>query len=138
MKSRKKRLNCSLVAIVILGGLLFSGCRTNVKMHPTARLQHTENFTVQGASFTGVQLLKSNGKIFAGYFRAKHGLVVCSHFDIKAMNQGKIPAAMAPHWGTNSLKQEIEEKIIKVNALAAEKGVKVGMSVREALVLLNQ
>jgi len=70
---------------------------------------------------------------FCGAYRADHGLVVCTHFDLQALGEAGIPAAMAKHWKANGLKGELDAKIEKVNALAAAKGITVGMTVREAL-----
>ena len=140
MENVRKRKSGALIwsVMVLAGTLLVGGCATCpsgevVAQSPTI---HSELFQIAGNQVVGVILLKPDGKIFAGYFRAKKGLVVCSHFDIEAMNKAKIPVAMSPGWATNTLKQEINGNIVKVNKLAAAKGVKVGMKVRDALKLL--
>ena len=135
---KRKKAFIMLTIIVLIGISIFSGCTTvSPTMEKKAKLQQTQIFNIDGKTFIGVKLLKSNGKIFAGYFRAKNGLVICPHFDIQAMNKAHIPAAMSGNWSKNTLQQGINEKIIKVNDLAKGKGVKIGMKVSEALKLLD-
>ena len=135
---KKNKSFIMLTIIGLIGISVLSGCTTVTpitKKEP--KLQQTQVFNIDGKKFVGVILLKSNGKIFAGYFRAKNGLVICPHFDIQAMNKAHIPAAMSGKWSKNTLQQGINEKIIKVNDLAKGKGVKIGMKVSEALKLLD-
>ena len=134
-----KTIMLALSATLLNSALLFTGCTSiRNKEETQPKLQNVQYFNIDGKEFAGVQLLKSNGKIFAGYFRAANGLVLCPHFDLAAMEKAGIPAALAGKWSKNSLEQEISEKIIKVNNLAKKKGVKIGMSVKEALLLLEK
>ena len=136
---KKNKAFIMLAIIGLTGVAVVSGCATVTSTtEKEAKLQQTQIFNIDGKTFVGVILLKSNGKIFAGYFRAKNGLVICPHFDIMAMNKAHIPAAMSGKWSKNTLQQGINEKIIKVNDLAKKKGVKKGMRVSEALVLLDK
>ena len=128
-------VSAALVACVLLG----NGCASiDNSSESKARLQNVQYFNIDGKEFPGVQLLKSNGKIFAGYFRARNGLVVCPHFNLQAMEKSQIALAVSGKWAKDTLEQEINEKIIKVNDRARKKGVKVGMSVKEALLLLDK
>ena len=130
-----------ITTTLLLAGcaLIFSGCATVTStMEKEAKLQKSKLFRIDGKTFVGVKLLKRNGKMFAGYFRAEKGLVVCPHFDVDAMNNGKIPAAMILNWSKHTLDQEINERIVKVNDLAKNKGVKRGMGVKDALLLLDK
>jgi len=93
---------------------------------------------IQGKPVPGIRLLQTDGVSYAGTYRAEHGVVVCSHFDIAALEQAGVAAASAMNWKINGLKGELDAPIMKVNGLAAAKGVKPGMKVREALALMNQ
>ena len=138
-KSRGCRGIAAGIAAVVVAGLM-AGCASfgTGSASGGAALTENKNFSIDGATIVGVKLLKSDGHIFAGYYRAKNGLVVCPHYNIEAMDKAKIPAAISPKWATNSLDQGLNEKIIKVNGHAAAKGVKVGMTVKEALKLLEK
>jgi uncharacterized protein YunC (DUF1805 family) len=142
MKNQTKQRGSLLVktaTIAIASVLSFGGCASLTSSNTNSQSPLTENktFKINGAQVVGVKLLKKNGKIFAGYFRATNGLVVCPHFDLKAMAKAKIAVAMSGKWATNTLDQGLNEKIIQVNALAAKKGVKVGMNTKDALKLLD-
>lgn len=123
------KIGVGLLAVIVL-----AGCATQ-KIPP---LTETVTVDIQGHQVAGVRLLQPNGVSFCGAYRAEYGLVVCSHFDITALEEAGIAAAMAENWKINGLKGELEAPIVKVNGLAAAKGVKPGMKVRQALVLMNQ
>jgi len=124
-----------VTAILAVGVTVLGGCAT--RPEGLAKLDNpvVEIMTVdiQGRQVVGVRLLKPDGVSFCGAYRADHGLVVCSHFDLQGLEEDGVPAAMAQNWKVNGLKGELDAKIKKVNSLAAAKGISVGMTVREAL-----
>ncbi len=128
----KKLVNICAVLLLILG---MAACTAATNTKP---ISQTSTFDIQGQKVTGIRLLQSNGVSFAGAYRAEKGVVVCGHFDVSALEKAGIPAAMAKNWKKNGLQGELNAPIEKVNHLAAAKGVKIGMQVREALSLLNR
>jgi len=122
-------------SILAVGLAMAAGCATGTGRTAKSGKPITQTVTVniKGHRVVGVRLLLTNGVSFCEAYRADHGLVVCSHFDLRALGKAGIPAAMAKHWKENGLKGELDAKIEKVNALAAAKGIAVGMTVREAL-----
>jgi len=96
-------------------------------------ITETMTFNIQDHQVVGIRLLQTDGTSFCGAFRADRGSVVCSHFDLKGLEKAGIPVAMAKNWKVNGLKGELDAKIEKVNMLASEKGISVGMTVRQAL-----
>jgi len=119
-----------IVSLAMLGGCATVPGRTANPGKPITQIMTVD---IKGHQVVGVRLLQTNGVSFCGAYRADHGLVVCSHFDLRALGKAGIPAAMAKHWKENGLKGELDARIEKVNALAAARGISIGMTVREAL-----
>jgi len=132
----RKNMAGSIIMLTML--MVISGCA--IAQEQQAKIDkpitETMTFDIQGHQVVGIRLLQTNGTSFCGAFRADHGLVVCSHFDLKGLEKAGIPAAMAKNWKVNGLKGELDAKIEKVNKPAAEKGISVGMTVRQGLTYL--
>ena len=79
----------------------------------------------------GVMIYQANGKPLSVTIRANRGVIVCSHFDLKALESHNIAAASVQ--GIKSIDEALESKVVHVNSLAEKLGVVPGMSVREAL-----
>ena len=79
----------------------------------------------------GVMIYQANGKPLSVTIRANKGVIVCSHFDLKALESHNIAAASVQ--GIKSIDEALDSKVVHVNSLAEKLGVVPGMSVREAL-----
>jgi uncharacterized protein YunC (DUF1805 family) len=94
---------------------------------------HTSKGTVQAC-----QLKWTNSWLFV--VDAPKGSIVCGSFDVAALNGfGLAAAQIVPEPGKPAYKvgEFVARKITGVNALAAQAGVKPGMSVAEAVELLS-
>lgn len=127
-----KHIGFGLMIILVVTGL--AGCMSaNV-----APLMRKNVANIDGSAIPGLLLLQADGTPYAGVYRAAHGVVVCGNFNINALEKAGVAAAIAGHWGTNGLVAELDATIVKANGLAAAMGVKPGMTVRDALTLLNR
>ena len=122
-----------LLASVVLAAVCGCTPASHPAKQPEKPILEMDTFDVGGGQTVAVKLLRTDGAPLAYFMRANHGVVVCPHFDLEGLRGGGTPAAMAKDWKVNGLKGELDAKIEKVNALAAAKGVTVGMTVREAL-----
>jgi uncharacterized protein YunC (DUF1805 family) len=98
----------------------------------------TEIVNIGDSKVTGVKLLQANGRTLGYFLRADKGIVSCPHFDISMLGGAGIPAATAKNWSEHDFQGELDEKILKVNLPARALGIEPGMTVREALGLMNK
>ena len=120
-----------------------SGCGPERTERPQTELQQrpamiSEVVSIGDSTVLGVKLLQSNGRAIGYYFRAESGIVACPHSDINTMGGAMIPAATAKNWSEHDFQGQLDEKILKVNFPAKALGVEPGMTVREALGLMNK
>jgi uncharacterized protein YunC (DUF1805 family) len=94
---------------------------------------YVENLETAHGPVQACQLKWSNSWCFV--VDAPKGTILCGSFDIEALNGfGLAAARIVPEPGqpAYTVAQFVERKITDVNALAAEMGVEVGMTVRAA------
>ncbi len=135
--------HAQMIAIFVLMGVAFfvSGCASlkgAQAMTTTMTPVVVKTLDVDGQTITAMKLLKTDGAPFAFVFRADEGLIVCPHFDIKSLAQAGIPAARAYNWKRHNFREQLDEPIKGVNALATARGIKVGMTIRQALAQLRK
>ena len=94
---------------------------------------YVENIETANGPVQACQLKWTNSWCFV--VDAPKGTIVCGSFDIDALNGFGLPAAKivpAPGKPAYTVSDFCERTITDVNPLAAELGVKVGMTVRAA------
>jgi uncharacterized protein YunC (DUF1805 family) len=99
---------------------------------------YLENLETKKGTVQACQLKWTNSWLFV--VDAPKGSIVCGSFDIAALNGfGLAAAQIVPEPGKPAYKvgEFVERKITHVNELAAKAGVKVGMSVKQAVELLS-
>ena len=127
----------SAACVVLALGTSFGCSARQAEPTATSPAVQVEQLQVGNATCLGMKLLTADGRPFAFLIRADRGIVASPHTDIASLAKAGFPAATAKNWTTNGLRGELSEKVLAVNAPAAARGVKAGMTVEEALKLMS-
>ena len=119
------------MAVVFALGFLIHQVRAQNTDQPTAKVVEAEEIKLANGVAQGVIIYQANGKPLSVTIRANKGVIVCSHFDLKALESHNIAAASVQ--GIKSIDEALDSKVVYVNSLAEKLGVTPGMPVREAL-----
>lgn len=95
---------------------------------------YVDNLETAKGTVQACQLKWSKSWLFV--VDAPKGSIVCGSFDIEALSGFGLAAAQIvpePDNPAHNIEEFVERKITDVNAQAAEAGVEVGMSVKEAV-----
>jgi uncharacterized protein YunC (DUF1805 family) len=129
----KKNVIALLFAITVVLTTIFigGGIRAQDTSQATTPVAEVKEIKLANGVAQGVMIYQANGKPLSVTIRANRGVIVCSHFDLKALESHNIAAASVQ--GIKSIDEALESKVVHVNSLAEKLGVVPGMSVREAL-----
>jgi uncharacterized protein YunC (DUF1805 family) len=129
----KKNVIALLFAITVVLTSIFigDGIRAQDTGQATTPVAEVKEIKLANGVAQGVMIYQANGKPLSVTIRANRGVIVCSHFDLKALESHNIAAASVQ--GIKSIDEALESKVVHVNSLAEKLGVVPGMSVREAL-----
>lgn len=129
----KKNVIALLFAITVVLTSIFigDGIRAQDTGQATTPVAEVKEIKLANGVAQGVMIYQANGKPLSVTIRANQGVIVCSHFDLKALESHNIAAASVQ--GIKSIDEALESKVVHVNSLAEKLGVVPGMSVREAL-----
>ena len=88
---------------------------------------------IENQDFAGVEIPTPTANILM--IKGQKGFLGCGYFDIETAN--KLNEAVAIVTGVKSYDDMLAAKVIKVSAAAQELGVKLDLTGKEALLLLN-
>ncbi|MEG1980667.1 MAG: DUF1805 domain-containing protein [Victivallaceae bacterium] len=91
-----------------------------------------ENIIIDGKNFSGYRIATPNGNIIL--ITAPRGLLGCGYF--KTETADKLNDALAVVSGVKNFDDMLSAKIIALSTAAEKSGITLGMSGREALLLL--
>ncbi len=94
-------------------------------------MKHVD-FEVQGKKAQGLELPLPGAPLVVAY--AANGFVMCGYLNIETTDRLNVAAAMVR--GVSTVDDLLQAKIQKVSAAAQKKGIREGMTGREALALL--
>lgn len=83
----------------------------------------------------GIKVMRDEKGPLMVLIKAENGFIVCSNFNMKALEEKGIVAARVA--GINSIETALETNVVEVASKAKELGVGEGMAVREALERLS-
>jgi len=79
----------------------------------------------------GIKVMKDEKGPLVVLIKAEKGFIVCSNFNMKALEEkGAVAARIA---GINSIETALEKNIVEITSKAKEIGLKAGIPVKEAL-----
>ena len=79
----------------------------------------------------GIKVMKDEKGPLVVLIKAEKGFIVCSNFNMKALEEkGAVAARIA---GINSIETALEKNIVEITSKAKEIGLKEGIPVKEAL-----
>jgi len=79
----------------------------------------------------GIKVMKDEKGPLMVLIKAEKGFIVCSNFNMKALEEKGIVAARVA--GINSIETALETNVVEVTSKAKELGITERMSVKEAL-----
>jgi uncharacterized protein YunC (DUF1805 family) len=79
----------------------------------------------------GIKIMKDEKGPLVVLIKAEKGFIVCSNFNMKALEEKGVVAARVA--GINSIETALETNIVEITSKAKEIGLKEGMPVKEAL-----
>ena len=91
----------------------------------------TKQIRLNGGTALGIRIMKDEKAPLAVLIKANKGFVVCSNFNMKALEEKGIAAARVA--GINSIETALETRVVEVTAKARELGIGEKMPVKEAL-----
>ncbi len=128
----RKNIITLLIAItVVLAFEFISSPRAQDTGHTTTTISEVKEIKLANGAAHGVVIYLANGKPFSVTIRANKGVIVCSHFDLKALESHNIAAASVQ--GIKSIDEAFDSRVVHVNSLAEKLGIVSGAPVREAL-----
>lgn len=92
-----------------------------------------DKVVIDGENFKGYTIATTNASMLM--INAKGGMLACGY--IKVETADKLGDALAIVTGVNNYAQMLEKPVVAVSSAAAHLGVCVGMSGKEALLLMN-
>jgi len=79
----------------------------------------------------GIKIMKDEKGPLVVLIKAEKGFIVCSNFNMKALEEKGVVAARVA--GINSIETALETNVVEVTSKAKDLGIEVGMPVKEAL-----
>jgi len=128
----RKNIITLLIAITVVLAFEFIGSpRAQDTGHTTTPISEVKEIKLANGAVQGVIIYLANGKPLSVTIRANNGVIVCSHFDLKALESHNIAAASVQ--GIKSIDEAFDSRVVHINSLAEKLGIISGMPVREAL-----
>lgn len=130
---RRKNLSVMAFSITLIFGLgWFIPSSPAQETQPTAvKVVEVKEVKLKRGTAQAVIIYRADGKPLSITIRADKGVIVCSHFDLNALESHGVAAAMVQ--GIKSIEEALETRVVKVNQLAEALGVRPEMPVQEAL-----
>lgn len=79
----------------------------------------------------GIKIMKDEKGPLVVLIKAEKGFIVCSNFNMKALEEKRIAAGRVA--GINSIETALETNLVEVTSPARDLGLEQGMSVKSAL-----